>query len=347
MSTDHRLRIYVTQPILPEGKAILERAAEVIVNSIGRPLTEEEMIIQASVLEADAYVGPFAEPNRIFSRRVIDASKNLKVIGWGGLSFEHIDLDAATERGIYVTYTDISCPSVADHAFALMLCVAKRLIAANEAVHQGRWEREGVFLNLNFIGRDVHHKTVGIVGLGRIGGGVARRAKGYDMRILYYDQVRRNDLEEELGAIAVSFEELLRGSDYIVCCLPLIPQTRRIFDKKAFETMKRTCTFINVSRGGCVDTAALYEALRSRQIEMAALDVIDPEPFPSDHPLLKLENVILVPHIAGVTQECRALSHVVLAEDTVSILKGFASPKLHNPEVLKVRPLPPREPAEV
>jgi glyoxylate reductase len=289
---------------------------------------------------ADAFVGTFAEPNRVFSARVIAAAEKLKVIGWNGLSYEHIDLDAATQRGIYVTYVDISCPLVADHAFALILCAARRIIPANEAVREGRWEREGIFFNLNFLGTDVHHKTLGIVGLGRIGGGVAKRANGFDMRVLYYDQGKREDLEREFGVRPVSLEVLLRESDFIVCGLPLTPQTRKLFNKKAFQTMKRTCIFVNVSRGGCVDTDALYEALHTRQIEMAALDVIDPEPIPSDHPILKLDNLILSPHIAGLSGECRSQAHIWVAQDVVRVLNGFRPLRIHNLDVLKVRPLP-------
>jgi len=330
-------RIFLAQSILPEGREILETVGVVRENPIGRPLTESEMIELAS--DSDAFVSTFAEPNRVFSARVIEASKNLKVIGWCGVGFDHIDLDAATARGIYVTYVDVQCPTVADQALALILCAAKRILPAYQAVRAGRWEKEGIFLNLNFLGHDVHHKTVGIAGLGRIGGGVAKRCKGFDMRVLYYDQVRRNDLENELGVEPVPFEGLLRESDYICCCLPLTTHTNRIFDGHAFRLMKPTCIFVNVSRGVCVDTTALYDALRTRQIEMAALDVIDPEPFPSDHPILTLDNLILVPHIAGLTLETRSRQHIWVAEDTVRVLNGFRPLKLLNPDVEAVRPL--------
>ena len=293
---------------------------------------------------ADAVVSPFAEPNRVFSAQVIEASRNLKVIGWNGVGFDHIDLDAATERGVYVTYVDVQCPTVADQAFALMLCAAKRLIPAHEAVRQGRWEKEDIFFNLEFVGTDVHHKTIGIAGLGRIGEGVARRAKGFDMTVIYYDQIRRESLEKELGVMPVSFETLLRDSDFISCNLPLTQQTRYIFNENAFSKMKRTCVFVNTSRGACVDTDALCEVLRTKQIEFAALDVIDPEPLPSNHPILQLENVIVVPHIAGITRETRSRQHVLVAEDTSRVLNGFAPLKLLNPDVFKVRPLPTEPP---
>ena len=342
--------IFLTQPsltdgrdtLLAEGLEILDCVGVVRWNPTDHPLTEAEMIELASA--ADAFVSPFAEPNRVFSARVIEASKNLQVIGWNGVGFDHIDLDAATERGVYVTYVDVQCPTVADQAFALILCAAKRLIPAYEAVRQGRWAEEDVFFNLEFVGTNVHDKTIGIAGLGRIGEGVARRAKGFDMTVIYYDQVRRESLEEEMGVRPVSFDTLLRDSDFISCNLPLSQQTRYIFNENAFSMMKPTCIFVNTSRGALVDTDALYNALQTRQIEMAALDVIDPEPLPSNHPILQLDNVIVLPHIAGFTRETRSRQHILVAQDTAQVLNGFAPLKLLNPEVLKVRPLPTKPP---
>jgi len=338
MSDDGKFTIYLTQPMLVEGKRILANIAEIRENPKGRPLTEDEIIEWAA--SADAFVSTWAEPHRIFSRRVIEACTNLKVIGWVGLGFDHIDLDAATERGVYVTYLDVQCPTVADHTFALILCAARRLFHAYDAVKAGRWEREGYFFLLNFVGRNVHHQTLGIVGLGRIGGAVAKRAKGFDMKIIYYDEMRRADLENELGVIPVSLETLLRDADIISCNLPLTPTTRKLFGTKEFGLMKPTCTFVNTGRGAVVDTDALYEALRTRRIEMAALDVVDPEPLPSDHPLLKLDNVVIVPHMAGATFETRLAQHIAVAEDTVRVLNGVRPVKLLNPEVLTRRFLP-------
>jgi glyoxylate reductase len=167
--------------------------------------------------------------------------------------------------------------------------------------------------------------------MGRIGTGVARRARGFDMRVLYYDLNRRPDVEAELGVVPVSFETLLKESDFISCHLPLNDTTRRLFGKREFAMMKPTCTFVNTGRGGVVDTEALYQALRERRIEMAALDVIDPEPLPADHPILELENLVLVPRMA---------LHIAVAEDTKRVLHGFQPRKLLNREVLARRPLP-------
>lgn len=341
MEKDKRWNVFLTQPstLEPEGRRLLEGFGLVRDNPTGHPLNEDEMIRFAS--DADAMVSTFAEPYKVFSRRVIAAARNLKVIGWLGISAEHIDVDAATERGIYITYNDIQCPSVSDIAMGLLICAARRIIPAYEAVREGGWEREGYFFLMNFMGQRVHNKTLGIVGLGRTGSGVAKRAKGFDMKILYYDLVRRKDLEEELGIIPVSFESLVRESDFISCHLPLTDRTRNLFGAKEFAMMKRTCIFVNCGRGACVDTAALYEALRVKQIEIAALDVIEPEPLPSNHPILKLDNLILVPHIAGLARETRVEQSVEVAQETHRVLRGYRPKKLMNLEVLKVRPLPP------
>ena len=317
---------------------MLERAASARFEGFERPLTEDDMIQLGS--EVDAFISPFAEPFQIFSRRVIEAASNLKVIGWVGAGFEHIDLDAATARGVYVTYNDIQCAAVADQVMALLLCAAKRVVPSYEAVRNGEWQAKGYKLYREFIASDVHHKTIGIAGLGRIGAGVARRARGFDMRILYYDAVPHTDLERELGVRRVDLETLLRESDFVSCNLPLNVDTSRIFDASAFSMMKPTSIFVNTSRGKCVDTEALYEALKSGRIEMAALDVIDPEPFPADHPLLRLPNFILVPHNAAITRETREQQHIEAVEETLRVLEGYRPRKLINPQVLTVRPLP-------
>lgn len=332
--------IFVTQPILPEALEILHQAGNVYQNDRNRPLTEDEMIDIATTLNPDAYVDTFAEPHRIFSARVIQASPNLKVIAWNGVGYDHIDLEAAAQRGVYVTYVDLHCATVSDHAFALLIAAARRIVPAANAVRAGRWEREGTYINVEFVGTNVHHKTIGIVGLGRIGGGLARRAAGFDMQILYFDQVRREELERQLGAIQTDFDTLLARSDYVCCCLSLSETTRNIFDSAAFAKMKPSAIFVNITRGACVNTDALYESLHQRRIQMAALDVIAPEPLPTDHPILQLDNVLLVPHMAGLTRETRLQAHIAVATDALRVLQGYRPSLILNLAVETVRPLP-------
>jgi len=332
-------KIFITQPILPEGLRVLQENAEVHQNGFDRPLTEDEMVEIGSTLNPDAYLGTFAEPHRVFSERVMEATKNLRVLAWNGLGFDHIDVDAATKRGIPVTYVDVHCATVSDQAFALLMCAARRIAPAFDAVRAGRWGKEGNFLNMNFMGNNIHHQTIGIVGLGRIGGGVAKRATGFDMRILYCDEVRRPEMEATLGVKHVSLDVLLRESDFVVCCVPLSATTENMFDRSAFGLMKKSAIFVNVTRGRCVDTDALYAALKERRIQQAALDVIEPEPLPSDHPILELDNLLIVPHIAGLTQETRTQSHIDVANDAIRALNGFRPRRLLNPDVLRKRPL--------
>ncbi|MET4247205.1 D-glycerate dehydrogenase [Bradyrhizobium sp. LA6.7] len=338
MAIKNQWNIFVTQELLPAGRSILEAAAKVTYSPHDRPLTEDEVIELAG--DADALVSPFAEPNRIFSEKVISRLPNLKALGWVGAGFDHIDLDAATKRGIYVSCNDVQSATVADQVFALMLSAARRIVPAANAVKRGDWERQGYRMYSQFMGRNVHHKTLGIVGLGRIGTEVARRARGFDMEILYTDEHPRAELERDFRITKVDFTELLKESDFIACCVPLNNATNKMFGRQEFSLMKPECIFINASRGKCADTDALYDALKRGIIERAALDVIDPEPVPSTHPLLQLSNFLLVPHIAAITHETETLRHCAVAEETIRTLSGFRPRKLLNPAVLAVRLLP-------
>lgn len=345
MSGKQNWNVFLTQPLLPPGRAILEANASVSEGGTGNPLTEDDMIRLAH--NSDAFVSSFAEPYRVFSGRVIEATKNLKVIGWVGAGFDHIDLDVATKHGVYVTYNDVMCPTVADETMALLLAAARRIVPGYQAVRNGDWEKKGYKLYLDFLGTDVHEKTIGIAGLGRIGAQVAQRAFGFDMKIIYTDAVHNLDAESRFGARKVDFDTLCREADFICCCLPHNSATDKMFNAAAFARMKPNAIFVNTSRGKCVDTQALYDALAAKKIDMAALDVLDPEPVPSSHPLLKLPNFLLVPHIAGLTRETREKQAIDVANETIRVLSGYRPRKLLNPDVLKVRPLPeaPAEPA--
>ncbi|MDQ1280595.1 MAG: D-glycerate dehydrogenase [Thermoproteota archaeon] len=268
---------------------------------------------------------------------VMERSKKLRVISNYAVGFDNIDLNAATERGIYVTNTpEVLTESVADLALALMLDVARRLNEADRFLRQGKWEGWAPML---LLGNDVYNKTLGIVGLGRIGMAVARRAKGFNMRLLYTDMVRNEKLENELGITYVSLEELLKQSDFISIHVPLLPSTRHMFGEKEFKLMKPTAYLINTSRGPIVDEIALVEALRKRIIGGAGLDVFEKEPVDPDNPLLKLENTVLLPHVASGTIETRTAMANLAVENLISVLQGKMPPSLVNKEVTKVKPL--------
>lgn len=234
---------------------------------------------------------------------MLDQFPNLKVISNYGVGVDHIRLDDARHRGIPVGNTPgVLDGATADMAFALLLAAARRVV---EGDHYARSPEFTVYDPGYMLGREVHHATIGILGMGRIGLQIARRAAGFDMQILYRNRRERADLPPGLNAQYVGFDDLLRQADYVVLSVPLTSDTRGLIDAGAFAKMKPTATLVNVSRGPVVVTDDLVTALESKQIAAAALDVTDPEPLPRDHPLLAMDNVVLVPHLGSATIETR------------------------------------------
>jgi lactate dehydrogenase-like 2-hydroxyacid dehydrogenase len=248
-------------------------------------------------------------------------------------------LEAAADRGVYVTFTPVHTPTVADTAFVLLMTAARRIAEADRFVKSGKWTVGGEWVAWQHMGLDVHDKTIGIIGCGRIGGGVARRAKGFDMRILYFDEVAQPQVEKDTGAVRVSLEQLLREADFVSMNCALTDKTRGLMGAKQFALMKPTAVFVNTARGPLVDQAALTQALQTRRIAAAGLDVFAEEPIRPGDPLLALDNVVLLPHIGSAAIEMRRKMAVTVAEDVVSVLTGKKPTYLLNPRVLKVRPL--------
>lgn len=234
---------------------------------------------------------------------LLDLFPRLKVISNYGVGVDHINLDAARQRGIPVGNTPgVLDGATADMAFALLLASARRVVEGD------RYARSPAFTVYDpgyMLGREVHHATIGIVGMGRIGLQIAKRAAGFDMRILYHNRRERTDLPSGLNAEYVSLEDLLRQADYVVLSVPLTSETRGLIDAGAFAKMKQTATLVNVSRGPVVVTDDLVTALATKQIAAAALDVTDPEPLPRNHPLLAMDNLVLVPHLGSATVQTR------------------------------------------
>jgi glyoxylate reductase len=248
----------------------------------------------------------------------------LRVISNFGVGVDHLDLAAAAERGIPVGNTPgILDGATADMAFALLLAAGRRLVEG------ARYARGPNFLRYDpsyLLGREVHGSTLGILGLGRIGEQVARRARAFDMKVLYHNRRRRPAAEEGLPARYVSRDELLAASDYVVLTLSLTTQTERLIGRAELARMKPTATLINIARGAVVDTDALTEALASRRIFAAALDVTDPEPLPRDHPLLRLDNVLITPHLGSATEQTRQRMAEVSVENLLAGLSGQPLP---------------------
>ncbi|TCP26574.1 lactate dehydrogenase-like 2-hydroxyacid dehydrogenase [Scopulibacillus darangshiensis] len=247
-------------------------------------------------------------------------ANKLKVVGNLAVGYDNIDVKAAERHGITITNTpDVLTETTADLAFALMMAVARRIVEASDYVKKGQWKNWGPLL---LAGKDLHHKTIGIVGMGRIGTALARRAKGFDMDILYHNRSRDEMAEKTLGAVYAPFEDVLEAADYVVCLTPLTAETKGLFDGKAFELMKQDAIFVNVSRGPVVDEQSLYKALVGGKIAGAGLDVFEKEPISSDHPLLSLDQVVALPHIGSSSMATRYKMIDLACWNIAKILEG-------------------------
>jgi len=255
---------------------------------------------------------------------LLDRAPRLKVISQMAVGYDNIDVAACSARGIKVGNTPgVLTETTADLAFALLMATARRIPEGDRAVRSGQWR---TWSPLYMAGQDVHHATLGIVGMGRIGYEMARRATGFQMRILYTDQRPNPAAEKDFGAKRVELTELLRESDFVSLHTPLLPETTRLIGAKELRLMKPTAILINTSRGPVVDQAALYEALRDGVIAAAGLDVFEVEPVPLDEPLLKLENVVVLPHIGSASIATRTKMAVIAADNLIAGLKGEPLP---------------------
>ncbi|MEM2926498.1 MAG: phosphoglycerate dehydrogenase [Candidatus Bathyarchaeia archaeon] len=313
---------------MPEALALLRSKAEVRLNPYGRVLREEELIEELRDVDA-VFAG--GDP---FTAKVITSTRNLKIIARDGVGLDRVDLEAATKAGIVVTIAPTVCESVADLAFGLILCVMRRILIADRGVRFQEWN-----LRRKFVGRDVHGATLGIIGLGRVGSGVAKRASGFKMRILGYDPYVKPERMRELGVEPSDLDTLLRESDVVTIHTPLTEETRGLIGAREIGLMKDGSYLINTARGAIVDEKALYEALRTGKLAGAGLDVLTVEPPNPENPLLKLENVVLTPHIGNDTVEAFRRLSLQVAEDIIRVLDGKPPLNPVNPEALVRRKL--------
>ena len=328
-----RPKVYVTRRIPEVGLEILRKYCDVAYRDEVPPPTREELL--EAVRDVDAL---YCTLNEKIDREVLDSAERLKVIGTMSVGVDHIDVDYATSKGVYVVHTPgVLTETVADHTWALILAVARRIIEADSYVRKGEWKIP--WAPTMMLGYDVYGKTLGIIGLGRIGAAVARRAKGFNMRVLYYDIVRRPEFEKELGVEYATLERVLKESDVVSIHTPLTPQTRKMIGEKELRLMKKTAILVNTARGPIVDQAALVRALREGWIAGAGLDVFEEEPISQDNPLLELKNVVLTPHIGSASHETRSKMAEIAASGIVKVLRGERPENLYNPEVMKIRPL--------
>lgn len=322
-------KVFVTRIIPEKGLEMLRQSCEVELWQDELPPAYE--ILREAAGRVDGLLCLLTDK---IDADLLGHTPNLKVVSQMAVGVDNIDLAAATVQGIPVGHTPgVLTEATADFAFTLLVAAARRISEAERFVRAGKWRTWGPTL---FMGQDLFGATLGIIGMGRIGQAVARRARGFDMRILYSNP-SPVELPADLHAEARSFEEVLAESDFISLHTPLTPKTRHLIDARALGMMKKSCVLINTARGPVVDAQALYQALVDGQIAYAALDVTDPEPIPPDSPLLQLENCLIVPHIASSSLATRTRMATMAAENLLAGLAGQRLPHCANPDVYAAR----------
>jgi glyoxylate reductase len=322
-----RPKVFITRSIFQEALDRITQSADIEVWPGELPPPYE--VLKEKVRDID---GLFSLLTDQIDAPLMDSAPRLKAISNMAVGYDNIDVPAATKRHIVIGFTPrVLTETTADLAFTLMLSVARRIVEGHNYTKQGLWKTWGP---MTMLGHDIHHATLGIVGLGRIGCEIAHRAQGFSMNVIYSEIKRHSEvLEKELGVkYAGSLKELLAASDFVTIHVPLSPQTHHLIGAPEFAVMKPTAVFINTSRGGVVDQRALYEALKNKQIFAAGLDVTEIEPIPSDDPLLTLDNVIILPHIASASFATRRKMALMAADNLIAGLCGRIPPDCVNPE---------------
>ncbi len=309
------MKVFVTRRIPEKGLKMLEERYDVDVNPHDRVLTKDEII--EGVKDTDALLCLLTDP---IDKEVIDAGPKLKIISNYAVGYNNIDVEYASKKGIIVTNTPgVLTETTADLAWAILMAVARRVVEGDRFMREGRFRGWEPML---MVGTDVYGKTIGIVGMGKIGQAVARRARGFGMKVLYYNRRRRPEVEEEFGAEYVPLEELMKRSDYISIHVPLTPETRNMLNREMLELMKPYAYLINTARGEVVDEPYLIEMLRKKRIRGAALDVFWGEPLNVNPELYELDNIVLAPHMGSASLETRTKMAEMAAQAIIDVLEG-------------------------
>lgn len=308
--------VYITRTISEELLKHYETAFHVKMwESEDTPVPRD--VLLKEVAEADGLLCVLSDT---IDAELIEQGKNLKVIANLAVGYNNIDVEAATKNNIVVTNTpDVLTETTADLTFALLMATARRIVEASDYVREDQWQDWAPFL---LAGADIHHQTIGIVGMGRIGEAVARRARGFGMEVLYHNRSRKEHVEAELPAEYVSFDALLKRSDYVVPLAPLTDETNLMFDEEAFDKMKEEAIFVNASRGQTVDEDALYDALKTKKIAAAGLDVFTVEPIRADDRFVALDNTVCLPHIGSSSVQTRTTMVHLCCENIAAQLAG-------------------------
>ncbi|HWQ11170.1 MAG TPA: D-glycerate dehydrogenase [Roseiflexaceae bacterium] len=330
-----RPHVYITRRIPRPALDIIAAACDYASWDVEETPVPRDVLLRA-VVEAD---GIFTLLTDRVDAELLDAAPRLRVVANMAVGYDNVDLSALTARRVLLTNTPgVLTDTTADLAFALMLATARRIVEGQKLIEAGGWTN---WSPMFMTGQDVSGATLGIVGAGRIGAALARRAVGFDMRILYHNRRPAPELEADVRArgghirYAPELDQLLQESDFVVVLVPLTPETRGMFGAREFALMKPTAVFVNVARGAVVREQELVEALKAGRPWAAGLDVFEREPIGADHPLLALPNVVAVPHIGSASVATRTRMAMLAAENLVAALTGRPVPSPVNPEVLQ------------
>jgi glyoxylate reductase len=321
-------KVYITRELPKKALDMISAECEMEVNPHDRVLTREEL--ERAVQGIDGLLCLLTD--RI-DAELLDFNPDLKVIANYAVGFNNIDVKACTERGIPVSNTPgVLTDTTADFAWTLLMATARRLVEADRFTRAGKYEGWGPMM---FLGGDIYGQTLGVIGMGRIGQAFAKRACGFDMKVIYYDAFHLTpEKEKELNIEYRELDDLLKEADFVSIHVPLIPETRHLIGERELKMMKETAYLINTARGPIIDEKALVEALKNKEIAGAGLDVYENEPELAPG-LVELENVILAPHIASASIETRTKMAVMAAENLLAGLKGETMPNIVNPEVFE------------
>lgn len=322
-----RPRVFVTRRFFPEALEVLTDAADTEVWLDDEPPTTEQLL--EKVVEADGILTNIMD--RI-DADVFQAAHRLKVVSQLGVGVDNIDVAEATRRGVLVGNTPgVLAKATADIAFGLLMSAARRISEGDRWLRAGNWKMQ--YHPMVWLGAEVHGATLGIVGMGQIGVEMAKRARGFDMRVIYYSRTRKPELESELGMEYFEPSDLLSTADFVTLHIPLTLETRHFIGERELQLMKPTAILINAARGAVVDSQALYTALKEGWISGAALDVTDPEPILPDDPLLSLDNLVITPHIGSASIDSRRRTCLLAARNVVAGIQGKRLEACANPEV--------------
>ncbi|WP_026693112.1 2-hydroxyacid dehydrogenase [Peribacillus kribbensis] len=310
-----RPRVYITRRLPDAVLSSIEAECEIRMwNESDIPVPRE--VLEKEIVNAD---GLFCLLTESIDRALLEKAEKLKVVSNMAVGYNNIDIEAAKEKGITVTNTPgVLTETTADLTFALMMAAARRIVESSDYLRNGKWQ---TWSPMQLTGQDIYGATLGIIGMGRIGASLAKRAKGFDMKILYHNRSRKETIEQELDIRFEELDSLLEKSDFICILTPYTPETKNLIGERELSLMKKTAVLINTARGGIVNEHDLYHALKEGEIWSAGLDVFEEEPVALDHPLLTLPNVTAIPHIGSASIQTRTRMAELAAENLLLALK--------------------------